>query len=650
MRDALRWVPVVLAAALLCMGLPAYLGTQTGDGNHSQSSKSPPRSPLSLDSGACIPPSCSATLAPPGIGGVEFWDWVDQEWVYNGGYNGTGHTPAIYWNYTWVYKGGIWTNITASAGRAPLGSYNAASCWDQADGYGIVWGGTRPPNIPVDTTYKFVGGHWTNITSTAGALPLGGGQYGIQSPAGHYDWADGYCVSFGGSTGVSVGVPVNYTYTFSAGTWTNITASSHGPHVVASGGNGLLGVEIDYDSVLGKVVLFGGTGNVNWGAYTWEFSAGTWTNITTSAGTPPRFTFYEVFQYDPSSDAVVEFGGRYQAQNGYTWEFNGTWHNVSAAAGTPPPATTLAWTDWNGTSVLVFGGQAQPQNIQYQDLWFYHAHHWTQTAVTTWAPPQPSKVVVTGATATTVSLSWTPPAGVTLANTSISYGPTCSSLTSQVSSGASASSFTVTGLSSGTSYCFGVTDWETVGSVTAHSETSNAVQETTGTAPLTLTLTVKNGTTVLGSSVSCVASTTAPVGTCAVTYGWTVSGGKPGYGYGFILVESGNIVGSKVGKNLAASGSGQVIGPAFEPIAQYELTFNVTDANGSNATVTLGWSVVSAPGTTPPPPPFGGVIPPVLLGGDPSFPTWEIAAGAFIVGAAAFLLAYSDRRSRRSRK
>jgi len=60
------------------------------------------------------------------------------------------------------------------------------------------------------------------------------------------------------------------------------------------------------------VVVFGGQAN-HYKAYnstqnaTWEFSGGTWTNVTHSPSPPARFG--AAFAYDPPNGSLILFGG-----------------------------------------------------------------------------------------------------------------------------------------------------------------------------------------------------------------------------------------------------------------------------------------------------------------------------------------------------
>src|SRR5437870_5174130 len=167
---------------------------------------------------------------------------------------------------------GSWTNITSSTG--PSQRSGASMAYDTADGYVILFGGAALSSTGAATavygdTWRFLGGFWTNITSSSGPSPRG-----EQSMA--YDTADGYVILFGGAAaGSSI---FSDTWKFLGGSWTNITSTSGpSPRFIAS---------MAYDAADGYVILFGGATYVASGNHffgdTWKFS---------STGTPPPFDY-----------------------------------------------------------------------------------------------------------------------------------------------------------------------------------------------------------------------------------------------------------------------------------------------------------------------------------------------------------------------
>ncbi len=161
---------------------------------------------------------------------------------------------------------------------------------------------------------------WSNLTSAVNAGPSG-----RIAPALAWDPSDGYILFYGGETG-SV-IALGDTWTYSNGVWTNVTAAVSGaPPALAGSG-------LAYDPASGNIVLFGG---VDVGGrdtnYTWAYHAKTWTNLTSTAGTPPSGRVLVGLSTDSTDHQLVLFGGRTQtgAWQRDTWTFNTTWKNVTS--------------------------------------------------------------------------------------------------------------------------------------------------------------------------------------------------------------------------------------------------------------------------------------------------------------------------------
>src|SRR6267378_4904561 len=127
---------------------------------------------------------------------------------------------------TWRFLGGSWTNISPSSGPTPR--VEASIAYDTADGYVILFGGAGSRIL--SDTWKFHGGSWTNITRSSGPSPR-------FEASMAYDTADGYVVAFGGAAFTSNGFTAVYgdTWKFLGGSWTNITSSTGpSPRFIAS--------------------------------------------------------------------------------------------------------------------------------------------------------------------------------------------------------------------------------------------------------------------------------------------------------------------------------------------------------------------------------------------------------------------------------
>lgn len=224
-----------------------------------------------------------------------------------------------------------WSKLCAGASPyncvpQPSARRGPALTWDSVDGYAVLFGGsTAVGSGLLNDSWKFKHGVWTQLTSGPSTLVA------RSNATLTFDTADGYGVMFGGYSGT--GGYSSQTWKFLAGSWTLLTpASSPQPsapscmvYVPAVTGHG------------GYVLLFGGKGKPGAGAsayygYTWEFSAGSWTNVTSSVGTSPTARGYSQCAYDAADGYVLLFGGiNATALQSDTWEFN------------PQSSTTGSW-------------------------------------------------------------------------------------------------------------------------------------------------------------------------------------------------------------------------------------------------------------------------------------------------------------------
>ncbi len=249
--------------------------------------------------------------------------------LFGGGTSATVSSTVVIGD-TWKYLGGSWTNITSSTG--PSSRIGASMVYDVVDGYVILFGGYNGSTYLRDT-WKFLAGSWTNSMA--------------------YDAADGYVVVFGGQTVTNTGsTPSGDTWRFLSGSWTNITSSGGpSPRAVAS---------MAYDPVDGYVILFGGFGGSVFLGDTWTFLRGSWTNITSSSDPSPRGGMSMV--YDVADGYVVAFGGTSSTSPtgtpfGETWKYlGGSWTNVASSSGPSPRLIPSMAYDTADGYLIVFGG------------------------------------------------------------------------------------------------------------------------------------------------------------------------------------------------------------------------------------------------------------------------------------------------------
>jgi hypothetical protein len=67
--------------------------------------------------------------------------------LFGGQFPGSTVAQSTLSNYTWVYRGGVWTNLTSALPHAPPPAGLCGLAKDPKDGYTLVFGGETPaPN------------------------------------------------------------------------------------------------------------------------------------------------------------------------------------------------------------------------------------------------------------------------------------------------------------------------------------------------------------------------------------------------------------------------------------------------------------------------------------------------------------------------
>lgn len=277
--------------------------------------------------------------------------------------------------------GAVCTSIISCSPGNPGSLAGSAGAYDAADGYAIVFGGSISMGnyytLATNETLKFSTStpHWSTINANG----ANGAPTPRRNAAITYDWRDGYVLLFGG-TSTTTGTDRNDTWSFHAGTWTK----------QASGPQGLKRIMgsamADYPGSSGFVLLFGGCDATHYYANTWKYVGGTWTNVSSSAGTPPAASCGGSLVYDAQDGYFVYFGGftASGAQNG-TWKFDpssSTWSQLYAAGanGQPNPRgySTMGCLLSDGDCYLFSGAYNTQTNAKNRtsDVWRFTAGTW----------------------------------------------------------------------------------------------------------------------------------------------------------------------------------------------------------------------------------------------------------------------------------
>ncbi len=253
------------------------------------------------------------------------YDAADGYVLLYGGWTGTTHL-----NDTWKYLHGVWTNLTSQQSSSPSARSGAGMSFDTTSGTVVLFGGVTGATNQnfLDDTWTFQGGKWQNISASIFIRPAPRGNEGMV-----YDSGDGYLLLFGGQG------PRGYqndTWVFSGGHWSNITkpAAAH-PSERSE-------VAIAYDFSLNTTVLFGGysPADPNLGD-TWTFRAGTWTNLTANLPTSPTGRRDMGASFDSTTRASLFFGGMSTTTSPPRTNYlQDTWYFAGALAASRPVVNT----------------------------------------------------------------------------------------------------------------------------------------------------------------------------------------------------------------------------------------------------------------------------------------------------------------------
>ncbi|MCI4336802.1 MAG: hypothetical protein L3K17_06360, partial [Thermoplasmata archaeon] len=249
--------------------------------------------------------------------------------LYGGYLMATGASTAPICNQTWSYVGGAWTNLSSTSNAAPYAVDFPNMVYDASDEYVLLYDevGTtyHPLAETLETTWSYVGGTWTNLTATAGTPPA---FFGSMT----YDTLDGYVLYFGGYT-LSDQLS-NATFTFSGGSWSNTSSTVRG----APSARCYYGIA--YDAGLKEVLLYGGLvqlyvyNSSEYSTETWGYAGGTWT-LLASNGTSYNT---QSMVYDVADNETILLGSSnftLSPPNVVTWVFFGNHWGIGAPALAP---------------------------------------------------------------------------------------------------------------------------------------------------------------------------------------------------------------------------------------------------------------------------------------------------------------------------
>jgi hypothetical protein len=272
-----------------------------------------------------------------------------------------GHTFTTMYSDTWTFVNGTWTKLNISAPNHPSARRGAMMTYDNACQCLILFGGTSMTGS-VNDTWEFAGGLWTNITSLVGPAPPGRRVGGLV-----YDAAANELVLFGGHNGTSSNAKtyayLNDTWVLpgnplDGGRWARLSPPVSPPARAEP--------MMAYDPTTGAVILFGGYSQYGSAlpqefGDTWSFATGVWTLLKFNVlqQPPPRDGGFLI--YDPAVGGLVLFGGHYLDQRRWdTWLWTGSaWQSLYAWPSPPPQDTNRLAYDPINNYLVGFGGMTK---------------------------------------------------------------------------------------------------------------------------------------------------------------------------------------------------------------------------------------------------------------------------------------------------
>jgi hypothetical protein len=215
---------------------------------------------------------------PQSEGGLSVYDSVNDRIIHFGGLAGTNQMNSDVWELKADDYGVYHARKLAPSGTIPPQRWQAAGCYDVTNQRMIVWGGQNQSTILNDVwalNLTLGSEAWTQLS------PTGSAPTPVWQSAYAYDSASKRLYVHGGYTGAGYSSQLFYLdITTTNGAWTNTNVT---------GGTGVRGAVMGYDSTNQRLVCFGGyDGSAvnNTVRYTSTSSFTSWTTQATS-NTPP---------------------------------------------------------------------------------------------------------------------------------------------------------------------------------------------------------------------------------------------------------------------------------------------------------------------------------------------------------------------------
>jgi hypothetical protein len=316
--------------------------------------------------------------------GLAYSPWDDAVMLFGGYYPGTGG----YLNDTWLFKAGSWTQMHVNA-PSPRNGFGLV--YDPAVDADVLFGGRSPgcPQGVCNDTWEYHFDAWTRVTTNVSPPPR-------WQMSMAYDSQDGDVIMFGGlgvGTACPSSGPCGDTWQFNASAgWVQVPTNvlcgttAEGPCPAADAPSPRHEASMAYDYVHGYILLFGGWNlTTNEMGDTWEYSAGTWTELSPSASPTGRNGAALAFDYSPSYGYLVLVGGTPTAYTSpdaiFAWT-GSSWVRTAPAANVNPGPTeggSMAYDAADGY-VVFFGGYNSTFAFS-TATWTYSHGVWTRLSI-----------------------------------------------------------------------------------------------------------------------------------------------------------------------------------------------------------------------------------------------------------------------------
>jgi PKD repeat protein len=496
--------------------------------------------PTRADPGLTWTELSPARMPPQRVDGGMVFDSTDGYVLLFGGY-AYESSPAAYYNDTWTFSAGEWTNVTNPLAAAPSPRSEIQLADDPTDHEVVLFGGYSAKGELLDDTWTYSAGAWTNVTGLVGTAPPAT-VWGSMA----YDNQTGTVILFGGLHSLTIPSEqyTNETWSFSDNKWTELSPATSPP------ARNLASLVDDVSD--GDLLLFGGQNDSGPFNDTWTFSGTDWSRVTPTFA--PPVSWGAGLAYYAAQSEVVQFGGT-PAYEYYTYTYHaGVWSQYDS---TPNPGQSIGTTpmvyDYADQYVLLFGESPASVNSTWK------------LSITSGPPPP----------ALNVGADATPQSGVV---------PLPVAFTSEISGGTPP--YTVT-------WNFGDSTPVVRGNPSAAGNTSHTY-ESVGKYNATLTVvdsvdaTVEKNWTITVTSPALTLKISATPTSAAVnqtvTFTSTPSGGTPPYTYSWTFGDGGTATTRNATHEYAAAG-------------KFTAELIVRDNAGSSASQNVTITVTTAPPT-----------------------------------------------------